>query len=63
MRLPLDKRSTLCCSFFMAAPALKDAIVATELVLTTIGMVSSLTVAGSVLAAYVPGFSGFRAPG
>ena len=47
----------------MAAPALNDAMVATELVLTTIGMVSSLTVADSILAAYVPGFYGFRAPG
>ena len=40
----------------MAAPALKDAAVATVLVFTTIGMVSSLTVAGSVLAPMSPTF-------
>jgi hypothetical protein len=38
----------------MAAPALNDAMVATELVFTTIGMVSSLTIAGSIRAALCP---------
>jgi len=38
----------------MAAPALNDAMVATELVFITIGMMSSLTIAGSIRAAFCP---------
>ena len=36
------------------APALNDAMVATELVFITIGMMSSLTIAGSIRAAFCP---------